>query len=70
MGYSVNKATILGNLGKDPEHKVISSGNAVCKFSVATTEKYKNREDELVETTEWHNVELWGKACRYCKSIS
>jgi single-strand DNA-binding protein len=61
MGYSVNKATVLGNVGKDPEYKVISTGSALCKFSVATTEKYKNREDEMVEQTEWHNIEIWGK---------
>lgn len=61
MGYSVNKATVLGNVGKDPEYKVFSTGNANCKFTVATSEKYKNREDEMVEQTEWHNIEIWGK---------
>jgi len=58
---SVNRATILGSLGKDPEIRNTASGQAVASFSVATSEKYKNKSGEMVEQTEWHNITLWGK---------
>lgn len=58
---SLNKVQIIGNLGKDPELRYTQSGTAVASFSVATTEKYKNKGGEWEEKTEWHNVTLWGK---------
>ena len=59
MAYSVNKVTLLGNVGKDPEHRVTPSGISVCKFSIATTESFKNNNDQWEDRTEWHNVECW-----------
>jgi single-strand DNA-binding protein len=56
----VNKAIILGNLGADPEVKHLESGNVVANFSVATSEKYTNKQGEKVENTEWHRVVFWG----------
>ena len=61
MGYSLNRATILGNVGKKTEYRVTLSGHKICTFSIATSEKYKNREGELVESTEWHHIETWDK---------
>lgn len=58
---SVNKATLLGHVGKDPECKVFDNGNKVANFSVATTEKYTNKSGEKVENTEWHNIAVFGK---------
>ncbi len=55
----VNKVILLGNLGKDPEVRYLEGGIAVAKFSLATTESYKNKEGVKVEQTEWHNVVLW-----------
>lgn len=55
----VNKVILLGNLGKDPEVRYLEGGIAVAKFSLATTESYKNKEGQKVEQTEWHNVVLW-----------
>ena len=55
----VNKAILVGNLGKDPEVRHLESGRAVANFSLATSETYKNREGERVTHTEWHNVVLW-----------
>lgn len=55
----VNKAIILGNLGKDPEVRHLDNGRAVANFSLATSETYKNRSGVKVTTTEWHNVVLW-----------
>ena len=56
---SVNKVILVGNVGKDPEVRYLEGGAAVCKFSMATSEVYKNRDGEKVTTTEWHNIVLW-----------
>ena len=53
----MNKITIMGNLGRDPELKKTPSGKDVCSFSVATTEKYNGKTQ-----TQWHNVVFWGNA--------
>jgi single-strand DNA-binding protein len=55
----VNKAILIGNLGKDPEVRYLDGGVAVANFPLATTEVHKNRAGEKVESTEWHNVVLW-----------
>ena len=55
----VNKAILLGNLGKDPEVRHLENGRAVANFSIATSETYKNKQGEKVTNTEWHNVVLW-----------
>ena len=55
----VNKAILLGNLGKDPEIRKLDDGRAVANFSIATSESYKNKSGEKVTNTEWHNVVLW-----------
>jgi len=55
----VNKAILVGNLGKDPEVKYLDNGVAVANFSLATTESYKNKQGERVNQTEWHNIVLW-----------
>lgn len=60
MALSVNKVTLLGNIGKDLDYKVTPSGIPLCKFSVATSESYKDKTtDEWLKNTEWHNVECW-----------
>ena len=59
MALSVNKVTLLGNIGKDLDYKVTPSGIPLCKFSVATSESFKNKNDEWESKTEWHNVECW-----------
>lgn len=56
----VNKVILLGNLGKDPEVRAIDNGRKVARFSLATTESYRNQQGEKVENTEWHNVVFWG----------
>jgi single-strand DNA-binding protein len=55
----VNKAIIIGHLGKDPEVRHLEGGKAVANFSMATSESYKNKQGEKVTNTEWHNVVLW-----------
>lgn len=56
---SVNKVILVGNLGADPEMRHTSNGDPVCTLSVATSEKFKNRNGELQTTTEWHKVVLF-----------
>jgi single-strand DNA-binding protein len=56
---SVNKVILVGNLGADPEMRHTSNGDPVCTLSVATSEKYKNRDGEIQTTTEWHKVVLF-----------
>ena len=58
---SVNKAILIGNLGKDPELKHTPTGQAVCTFSLATNEKYTDKSGQKQSKTEWHNVVAWGK---------
>ena len=55
----VNKAILLGYLGKDPEIRRLDDGRAVANFSIATSESYKNKAGERVTNTEWHNIVLW-----------
>ena len=63
---SVNKAILVGNLGKDPELRYTPSGTAVCTFSLATTDRFKNRQGEQQERTEWHNIVVWAGLAEIC----
>jgi single-strand DNA-binding protein len=63
---SVNKVILVGNLGRDPEVRSTPSGQTVCNFSVATTERYTDRTGGQKEQTEWHNVVVWGKMGEIC----
>ena len=59
---SVNKVILVGNLGKDPESRVTGSGEAVCTFSIATTESWRDKATgDKKEVTEWHKVVAYGK---------
>lgn len=57
----INKAIIVGNLGKDPEIRTFGDGSKVCNFSVATSEAWKDKQTgEKKEKTEWHNISIFG----------
>ena len=58
---SFNKVTIVGYLGRDPEIRYTPQGTPVCNFSVATTERRKDRSGELQDITTWFRVAVWGK---------
>jgi len=58
---SLNKVMLIGNLGKDPEVRYTGAGTAVASFSLATSEKFKNKNGEWEERTEWHNITLWAR---------
>lgn len=75
MSRSLNKATLIGNLGADPEVRTTSNGSKVATLSVATGRQWKNQSGEKQEKTEWHRVVLWNTrfstladvAEKYCK---
>ncbi len=58
MGISrgVNKVILIGNVGKDPDIKRLDNGTVIANFPLATSETYKNRDNEKVKSTEWHNI--------------
>src|SRR5258707_9008358 len=59
MPKSVNKVILVGNVGKDPEVRYSPSGTPVANFSLATNERFKDRNDEWQERTEWHSIVAW-----------
>lgn len=61
MARSINKVTLLGNLGKDPDNRFTPSGKQVASFSIATSSSWKDTSGELKTETEWHNCEVWGR---------
>ena len=66
MARGVNKVILIGNLGQDPELRYTGSGTAVCNMRLATTESYKDRDGNMVEQTEWHNVVAWARLAEIC----
>lgn len=64
-----NSVQLIGNVGKDVDFKTLDSGTAVANFSVATNEYYKNKDDEKVQETQWHNIEAWGKTAELMNSM-
>jgi len=64
---SVNKVIVVGNLGKDPETRFMPDGKAVCNFSVATTDTWKDKATgEKKESTEWHRISSFGRLAEIC----
>ena len=63
---SVNKVILVGNLGRDPEMRYLPSGEAVANLAIATTNKFKNKQGEMVEQTEWHRVSFFGRTAEVC----
>jgi len=61
MARGVNKVILLGNLGKDPEVKYAQSGMAIARFSLATTERAKDKDGNWQDKTEWHNLVAFGR---------
>lgn len=63
---SVNKVILVGNLGRDPEVRATPSGQSVCSFSIATSDRFTDRSGQQRDQTEWHNVVVWGKQADLC----
>jgi single-strand DNA-binding protein len=58
---SINKVILIGNLGKDPEVRTMSSGSRVCTFSLATSERWKGKDGQQQERTEWHSIVIFNE---------
>jgi single-strand DNA-binding protein len=63
---SVNRVILVGNLGRDPELRYTAGGQPVASFSVATNERWNDREGKTQERTEWHRIVVWGKQGENC----
>lgn len=59
-----NKVQLIGNLGQDPEIRTFENGKAVARFSLATTESYRDAEGKKITETQWHNLVAWGGLAR------
>ena len=70
----MNRVMLIGNLGKDPEQRTLDNGSNRVTFSIATSEKYQDKEGNWQETTEWHDIVLWrnqaDNAVKYLKKGS
>src|SRR5512136_737819 len=64
---SVNKVILIGNLGADPELRYTPSGAAVANFNIATTERWKDKDGQPQERTEWHRIILWSRQAEIAK---
>lgn len=63
---SVNKVILVGNLGADPEVRYLPSGEAVANLRIATTDKYKDKNGDMQDATEWHRVSYFGRTAEVC----
>jgi single-strand DNA-binding protein len=63
----INKVILVGNLGRDPEVKTTDQGIRIAKFSLATTEVFRDKDGSRKEQTEWHNVVAWRHQADYCE---
>ena len=68
MNALKNRVQLIGNLGKDPEVKNLTSGKLKASFSLATSESYKNANGEKVDDTQWHNIVAWGKTAEVAEN--
>lgn len=66
MAGSVNRVILIGNLGHDPSLRYTTSGAPVCSLSVATNERWKDKQGQPQERTEWHRIVIWGKQAEAC----
>ena len=68
MAY-LNRATLIGNIGKDPEIKTLQNGRKFVSFSLATSKRYRDNNGEQKEETQWHNIVIWGKTADTFENI-
>ncbi len=66
MAFSINRATLVGNAGKDAEIRYTGSGAPVASFTIATTESWTDKAGQKQERTEWHNIKAWNWLAEYC----
>lgn len=66
MAGGLNKVFLMGNLGRDPEVRYTQGGAAVANFSIATNERWTDKNGQQQEKTEWHKIVVWGKTAELC----
>ncbi len=66
MAEGINKVILVGNLGADPELRYTSGGQAVCDMRMATSERWKGKDGQMQEKTEWHRIVVWGRSAESC----
>lgn len=66
---ALNRVQLIGNLGKDPETRYTPSGKKVCNFSLAVDRRWKTSEGEIKESTDWFNIEAWGRLGETCQEF-
>ena len=66
MARGVNKAILIGNLGRDPEMRYTQNGTAVANFTLATTDSWTGKDGNKEERTEWHNIVAWARLAEIC----
>ena len=64
---ALNRVQLIGNLGRDPETRYTPSGKKVCNFSLAVNRRFKSSEGEIKESTDWFNLEAWGRLGEFCQ---
>lgn len=64
---TLNRVQLIGRLGKDPESKFTPTGKKVCHFSLAVSNRWKDKNGETKEATEWVNIEAWGRLGEVCQ---
>lgn len=64
---ALNRVQLIGRLGRDPESKFTPTGKKVCHFSIAVSNRWKDKSGEVKETTEWVNIEAWGRLGEVCQ---
>ena len=62
----INKAILIGNLGADPEIRYTQNGAPVATFNIATTERWKDKDGQMQEQTEWHRIVAWSRLAEIC----
>lgn len=65
-----NLTVLIGNIGDDPKVTNLESGKKVARFSLATNENYKNAQGDKVQSTEWHNIVVWGKTAEIVENFT
>jgi single-strand DNA-binding protein len=63
----LNRVQLIGNLGKDPESRYTPTGRKFCSFSMAVNRRWKTGEGETKESTDWFNIQAWGKLGEICQ---
>ena len=66
----MNKVILIGTMGSDPETRNLQNGTAVCNFSIATSERWKDKEGNKQEKTEWHRLVFFGRLAEICSEYT